>query len=92
MRVTVEALTCRRLDAAQPRLGRALEMHQEQQLLQRESVDRAEAVAESLLDAGMGVQQGEHGGEGWVGHGGDISRYTSVCKHMGSNWNYGISR
>ena len=67
------------IDAAQPRLGRALEMHQEQQLLQREAMDGAEAIAELLLDAGMGAQEGEHGGEGWVGHGGG---YRPIYFHM----------
>jgi len=75
MRVTVEA----------PSLGRAVEMHQEQQLLQREAVDGAETIAELLLDAGMGAQQGEHGGEGGVGHGGDIGLHTSICKYIGIN-------
>ena len=73
MRVTVEALTCSRLARSMRlsrRLGRALEMHQEQQLLQREAVDGAEGIAELLFDAGMGAQQGEDGGKGGSGHGG----------------------
>src|SRR5262249_5976920 len=72
------------VDATQTVGGRLVELHQEHEVAQRQTVEGAQTGIDPRLDEGLGAKEAKDGGEGAVGHAGnnivDMLPYASITE------------